>query len=81
MLLHSLSSVNCSMHGWGVAGNKTYAAAITKLLDPTGELFGQRVIAQGAERVDEMQVDQAKSFMQVRHLPPALCWRRLHGGH
>ncbi|GAB4817569.1 hypothetical protein N2152v2_004615 [Parachlorella kessleri] len=45
-------------------GNKSYAAAVTKLLDPTGVLFGQRIIAQGAERLDEMQADQSKSFMQ-----------------
>lgn len=47
------------------AGNKSYAAAVVKLLDPTGKLFGTRVIAQGAERVEDMQVDQSKSFMQV----------------
>lgn len=47
------------------AGNKSYAAAVVKLLDPTGKLFGPRVIAQGAERVEDMQVDQSKSFMQV----------------
>lgn len=42
---------------------------MTKLLDPSGELFGQRVIAQGAERAEEMQADQAKSFMQARAVP------------
>jgi hypothetical protein len=70
----------------GVAGNKSYAAAVTKLLDPSGELFGQRVIAQGADRVEEMQADQAKSFMQVR-MPscmgahaPSLPLRTVSGG-
>ncbi len=55
----------------GIAGNKSYAAAVTKLLDPTGELFEQRVIAQGADRADEMQADQAKSFMQASSLANA----------
>ena len=49
-------------------GNKSYAAAVTRVLDPMGQLFGDRVIAQGAERAEEMQADQAKSFMQVGEL-------------
>lgn len=45
-------------------GNRAYAAAVTRLLDPAGALFGDRIIAQGADRVELMQADQAKRLMQ-----------------
>lgn len=46
-----------------VAGNRAYAASVTRLLDPAGVFFGDRIIAQGADRVDQMQADQAKQLM------------------
>jgi len=42
-------------------GNQPYAAAIAGLLDPTGKLFGTRVIAQDAE-VSDSPTAQIKSF-------------------
>ena len=46
----------------------TYALAIAQLLDPTGQLFQGRVIAQGAE--DGAMTTTTKRLMQVPH-PPA----------
>ncbi|KAK9799003.1 hypothetical protein WJX73_002493 [Symbiochloris irregularis] len=43
-------------------GNRTYALAIAELLDPTGELFQGRVIAQGAE--DGAATTTTKRLMQ-----------------
>jgi hypothetical protein len=42
-----------------------YAGCIARLLDPGGAFFGDRIIAQGADRAEEMVPDQAKSLMQV----------------
>ena len=47
------------------AGNRMYAGCIARLLDPGGAFFGDRSIAQGADRAEEMVPDQAKSLMQV----------------
>lgn len=47
--------------------NRSYAAAIVELLDPSGRLFGQRIISQGAAG-DGVQQDLTKRLMQV-----ALC--------
>ena len=44
---------------------RSYAAAICELLDPSGCLFGQRIISQGA--ADGMQQDLTKRLMQVCH--------------
>jgi RNA polymerase II C-terminal domain phosphatase-like 3/4 len=46
------------------AGNKAYAAAVTRLLDPDAAYFGGRVIAQGAERPEDMRPDQPKQLEQ-----------------
>lgn len=45
-------------------GNRAYASSVVRLLDPSGQLFGDRIIAQGAERVDQMVADQEKRLMQ-----------------
>ncbi|KAL4419249.1 hypothetical protein ABPG77_001187 [Micractinium sp. CCAP 211/92] len=45
-------------------GNRAYADSVVQLLDPSGQLFGNRIIAQGAERVDQMVADQEKRLMQ-----------------
>lgn len=49
------------------ASCRSYAAAIVELLDPSGRLFGQRIIAQGAAG-DGIQQDLTKRLMQVQ--PP-----------
>lgn len=46
-------------------GNRSYAECVTRLLDPDGSLFGGRLIAQGAERAEQMVPDQAKRLMQA----------------
>lgn len=43
---------------------RSYAAAIVELLDPSGRLFGQRIISQGAAG-DGVQQDLTKRLMQV----------------
>ncbi|KAI3433318.1 hypothetical protein D9Q98_003136 [Chlorella vulgaris] len=45
-------------------GNRAYADSVVRLLDPQGLLFGERIIAQGADRLDQMVPDQAKRLMQ-----------------
>ncbi|KAL4431258.1 hypothetical protein ABPG75_006514 [Micractinium tetrahymenae] len=45
-------------------GNRAYADSVVRLLDPSRQLFGDRIIAQGAERVDQMVADQEKRLMQ-----------------
>lgn len=45
-------------------GNRAYADSVVRLLDPSRQLFADRIIAQGAERVDEMVADQEKRLMQ-----------------
>lgn len=45
-------------------GNRAYADSVVRLLDRGGAIFGDRIIAQGAERVDQMVPDQAKRLMQ-----------------
>jgi RNA polymerase II C-terminal domain phosphatase-like 3/4 len=44
-------------------GNVAYASAVVPFLDPTGALFGGRIIAQGAERPEDMRVDQPKGLI------------------
>jgi hypothetical protein len=39
---------------------------VVQLLDPSGDLFGGRIIAQGADRLDQMVPDKAKRLMQVQ---------------
>jgi RNA polymerase II C-terminal domain phosphatase-like 3/4 len=45
-------------------GNRAYADSVCRLLDPDGAYFGERIIAQGADRLDQMVPDQAKRLMQ-----------------
>lgn len=47
----------------------TYALAIAQLLDPTGQLFQGRIIAQGAE--DGAMTTTTKRLMQVSPPGPA----------
>lgn len=42
------------------AGNRGYADVVVPLLDPTGSLFGGRIIAQGADNIAETHPNQAK---------------------
>ncbi|KAG7672111.1 hypothetical protein KSW81_004994 [Nannochloris sp. 'desiccata'] len=44
------------------SGNVAYASAVIPFLDPTGSLFGGRIIAQGAERPEDMRIDQPKAL-------------------
>ncbi|KAL0055154.1 hypothetical protein WJX82_007861 [Trebouxia sp. C0006] len=44
-------------------GNRSYAAAIVEVLDPSGRLFGHRIISQGAAG-DGVQQDLTKRLMQ-----------------
>lgn len=48
---------------------RSYAAAIVELLDPSGRLFGQRIISQGAAG-DGVQQDLTKRLMQVASKQP-----------
>lgn len=50
------------------ASCRSYATAIVELLDPSGRLFGQRIISQGAAG-DGVQQDLTKRLMQVLHTP------------
>lgn len=45
---------------------RPYAAAIGELLDPSGDLFGGRIIASSGTTEDGEPADQAKRLMQVR---------------
>ena len=55
---------------------RTYARAIVELLDPTGDLFGGRIIASSATTEDGAPVDQAKSLMLARSFPWShTCWK------
>ncbi|KAH7618016.1 putative RNA polymerase II C-terminal domain phosphatase-like 3 [Nannochloris sp. 'desiccata'] len=45
-----------------ISGNVAYASAVIPFLDPTGSLFGGRIIAQGAERPEDMRIDQPKAL-------------------
>lgn len=45
-------------------GNAAYAAAMVQLLDPTGELFGTRIIAQGVAGQEEAAAAQSKRLMK-----------------
>lgn len=44
------------------AGNAAYAATIVSLIDPDGIYFSGRVIAQGAERQEDMRADLPKTL-------------------
>jgi RNA polymerase II C-terminal domain phosphatase-like 3/4 len=44
-------------------GNLAYASAVIPFLDPTGCLFAGRIIAQGAERPEDMRIDQPKALI------------------
>ena len=48
---------------------RSYATAICELLDPSGRLFGQRIISQGAAG-DGVQQDLTKRLMQVCTVKP-----------
>ena len=54
------------MHA-ALAVRRSYAAAIAEVLDPSGRLFGHRIIAQGAAG-DGVQQDLTKRLMQVQQL-------------
>lgn len=54
------------MH-FALAVCRSYAAAIAEVLDPSGRLFGHRIIAQGAAG-DGVQQDLTKRLMQVQQL-------------
>ena len=43
-------------------GNIAYASTVVQFLDPGGSLFENRIIAQGADRVEEMRADQPKAL-------------------
>ena len=48
---------------------RSYATAIVEVLDPSGRLFGHRIISQGAAG-DGVQQDLTKRLMQVWCLSP-----------
>ena len=58
---------------------RSYAAAIVELLDPSGRLFGQRIISQGAAG-DGVQQDLTKRLMQVGFKQP-LWQKAMHDSH
>lgn len=51
---------------------RAYALAVAELLDPTGELFGQRIISKGDD--GSVLTNQSKRLMQVHPPPSTLSW-------
>ena len=47
---------------------RQYARAVVDVLDPSGQLFGQRIIAQGLP--GEALLDKSKRLMEGLEVPP-----------
>jgi hypothetical protein len=66
----SLNTWIACENAWVMA--RAYALAVAELLDPTGELFGQRIISKGDD--GSVLTNQSKRLMQVHPPPSTLSW-------